>query len=504
MRASVFRSMIGTVVGDCYKVLRPLGAGGMGVVYLATHVRTQQRVALKVLNATLLGGDREWTQRFHREAQAAAVIRSQHVAAVLDAGVDSATGSPYIVMELLRGEDLASVLKSAGKLAPEVALKIIAQAARGLARAHAAGVVHRDVKPGNLFLDGGEADDLVVKVLDFGIAKTESQDGIKLTQTGKVIGTPTYMSPEQALGSKEVDARSDLWSLGIVLYKAIVGGAPYRGRHGGDLVVEIVNNGPPPIRSSAPWVPPAMAAIVEQALRIERSERFQTADEMVEAIRRVLPEGDVTVRQSMLVSFTPPLEATVTASEAETQIVAELAPARRRPTAPGGTGRRSIALGMAALGLGLSALAVLAWVLSRGGEPSPASAAAPRVSALPPASASVRSDPSVVTVRVRVRPSDAEVSVGGVEVAVVDGVIELSGKLGEVLRIVVVFDGSTETHRVAITDQGPLPPEIGEAPAPSVHPAPAPNPATGRPPAAPAPATKPKARGKLDFSSSFE
>ncbi|HTN88848.1 MAG TPA: serine/threonine-protein kinase, partial [Sorangium sp.] len=218
----------GTTLNGRYTLGRLLGKGGMGAVYEAVDVALQRRVAVKDIAPELAHG-RSALGRFEREAKAASAVQTEHIVRVLDAGVDRETGSPFLVMELLRGEDLAELLDRLGPLPPGLALRIVAQACVGLQKAHAAGVLHRDIKPANLFLarreEGGG---IVVKLLDFGVAKIRPvhdprRDTTGLTRSGHVLGTPRYMSPEQARGIKDVDHRTDLWSLGVVLYRALAG-----------------------------------------------------------------------------------------------------------------------------------------------------------------------------------------------------------------------------------------------------------------------------------------
>jgi serine/threonine-protein kinase len=190
----------GETIDGKYQIVRRLGQGGMGEVYEARHLGTGRRVAIKVVFGEALAQDREIVARFQREARAAGAIESQHVVQVLDTGFDPESGHPYLVMEYLTGRDLQATLQELGHLPPDLALRIVAQVCLGLARAHEAGVVHRDIKPANVFLarlDGGE---VVVKVLDFGIAKLRMEkfstvDGTSLTQSGSLLGSPYYMSP---------------------------------------------------------------------------------------------------------------------------------------------------------------------------------------------------------------------------------------------------------------------------------------------------------------------
>src|SRR6185437_13693841 len=224
---------------------------------------------------------------------------------VLDAGEDPATGAPYMVMEYLEGEDLQHLLKKTGPLRPEVALRIAAQACLGLQKAHEAGVIHRDIKPANLFLARREEGAVLVKLLDFGIAKIQYDDAVDpqtaLTNTGNVLGSPHYLSPEQARASKDVDPRTDVWSLGVTLYRALTGRTPHEKLDSFiNLMMAICLQPAPPVQSFAPWVPPEVAEVVHRALEIDRDARFPSAAAMLDAIRPLCPDGWA-LHQSMLV-----------------------------------------------------------------------------------------------------------------------------------------------------------------------------------------------------------
>ncbi|WP_437631905.1 cytochrome c peroxidase [Sorangium sp. So ce854] len=296
-------NLINTTLDQRYLILGLLGEGGMGAVYEARHLGTGRRVAVKVITSKL-AQDEAVMARFEREARAAGAIDSEHIASVLDSGRDRATGLPFLVMELLSGEDVDQLLRRLGPLPPELALCIVAQACMGLIKAHDARVLHRDIKPANLFLarrDGGE---LSVKLLDFGVAKIQADDSFEkhqeLTATSNLIGSPIYMSPEQARNMKDVDGRTDLWSLGIVLFKMLAGRTPYRNSRGlGELIVAICSVPAPPIQSLAPWVPYEVGEIVHRALQIDRNARFQSAAEMLDAVRTLLPYG-ASIREDML------------------------------------------------------------------------------------------------------------------------------------------------------------------------------------------------------------
>ena len=269
----------------------------MGAVYEAEDRRTGVHVAVKVMHGDHIKRDTTRVGRFQREAKAAAAIDSDHIARVLDWGMDD-VGAPFIVMEMLVGEDLQELLKRVGALRPEVALRVAAQACIGLAKAHEAHVMHRDIKPANLFLARLPGGEVVVKILDFGVAKIrpegeQGQETTGLTRTGGMIGSPMYMSPEQARGLKAIDFRTDLWSLGVVLYRALTGHTPHEDTEAlGDLIVSLCSRPPKPIQDIARWVPPAIAAVAHGALQIAPEARFTDAQAMLDAMRRLLPHGD--------------------------------------------------------------------------------------------------------------------------------------------------------------------------------------------------------------------
>jgi serine/threonine-protein kinase len=280
----------GQVIAGKYEIGERLGQGGMGAVFEAKHLGTGGRVAIKLIGQLELRDDIK--ARFAREARAAGAIESMYIVRVFDAGIDHGTGMPYLVMDRLRGEDLAKLLSRVGPLGQGVALRIAAQACLGLAKAHAAGVIHRDIKPANLFLADGDAGEVVVKILDFGVAKLKSEqmrasasDDAALTTTGTMLGSPHYMSPEQAESNKAIDHRSDIWSLGVVLYKALTGRTPHAGLDAIKVLVANCTVSAPPPRDVAPWIAPEVAAIVARALRIDPAARFQSAMEMHDAIR---------------------------------------------------------------------------------------------------------------------------------------------------------------------------------------------------------------------------
>jgi len=241
----------GHVIADKYELEALVGEGGMGSVWRARHRQLESAVALKLMSPAI-ASQPEALNRFLREARAAARLSSMHVVKVFDFGVDGET--PFIAMELLQGESLRQRLDR-GPLSPASTLWVVRQAARALAKAHAEGIVHRDLKPENLFIT--QQEDELLKVLDFGVAKlsgTASGQPSTSTRTGALLGTPFYMSPEQARGIKAVDHRSDIWSLGVIAFECITGRLPFDSAAFGDLVLKICTL-PAPVPSSVASVP---------------------------------------------------------------------------------------------------------------------------------------------------------------------------------------------------------------------------------------------------------
>jgi len=308
--------VIGEILDGRYQIRRLLGRGGMGAVYEAQHTGTERRVAIKVIAGAGADQAPESVARFEREARVAGAIETQHIVQVLDSGTDPGTHAPYMVMEYLDGEDLEHLLARVRILSPDTVLRIAAQVCRGLSRAHAAGVVHRDIKPANIFLTRREEGEIVVKILDFGIAKIQrglvgAVETGNLTETGSMLGSPRYLAPEQARASKSMDARADLWSLGVVLYRALSGQTPHEAAPSlVELIMRICSDPPRPIQDLAPWVPPEAATIVDRALRIAVDERYPSADAMLDALRPILLDG-TRLSEEMLVPLDTAIRARV-------------------------------------------------------------------------------------------------------------------------------------------------------------------------------------------------
>ena len=258
-----------------YRVLKVLGSGGMGVVFLAEDIQLQRRVALKAIKPGQ--GTAQAKQRFLREAQHTAKLKHDHVVTIYQVGEDR--GVPFLAMEFLKGEPLDERLRREGKLPFLEAIRIAREAAEGLAAAHEVGLVHRDVKPGNLWL---EAPKNRVKVLDFGLARGGTED-IQLTQSGAIVGTPAYMAPEQALGRK-VDARADLFSIGCVLYRMVTGELPFQGPDTISTCLAVAHDDPMPPQERNPAVPPALAAFILRLLAKKPEDRPPSAAAVAEEL----------------------------------------------------------------------------------------------------------------------------------------------------------------------------------------------------------------------------
>jgi serine/threonine-protein kinase len=286
---------VGRMLADRYRILSVLGEGGMAIVYEGEHVAIGKRVAIKLVQS-FFAKDGEVVQRFEHEARSASAVESEHIVHVFDAGADPELGL-FLVMELLKGEDLAGLLVREGKLEPMFACGIIDQAALGLEKAHAAGVVHRDLKPANMFLVERDDGTTLVKLVDFGIAKIvrDAHDARfarkGITRRGTAIGTPQYMSPEQAQALESVDHRTDVYSLGAVLFEAIAGQPhlPERPTYE-QTILQLVSTPAPRLSSFCPDVPPALDDLVADMLEQDVSRRVPSMRTVRERIEAIYPQ----------------------------------------------------------------------------------------------------------------------------------------------------------------------------------------------------------------------
>lgn len=474
--------MLNTTVGDRYRVVRLLGEGGMGAVYEADDTATGARVAVKVVTSDVVR-DETLLGRFDREIRAAMSISTPHIVRVLDASRDAASGLPFLVMEYLEGEDLRHLLKRLGPLPPDLALRIGVQVGLGVQAAHENRIVHRDIKPANIFLAKGPPGERTVKLLDFGIAKItsglpgERVDTSALTRTGSMLGSPLYMAPEQARGHKDIDHRADIWSLGIVLYKALSGRAPHEEIDTmGDLIVAICTELPQPLREVAPWVSVEVEHIVHRTLQLDPADRFQSAMDLVAALGPHLPRG-VVIREETLL----PLH------DDDRRRVASAAPGPARgrmmsfiergerggvdatgaalpliatPVPP----RRSLSPVFLGLGAGLAMLlgGLVAYLLAqRPRAPDAAvSVAAPAADAAASAGPVSAPPPRASLHKVAVMPHDATILVNGMPAEIVEGAVEIVGLPGSVHQVNVRAGDREKDFEVIVTEQGTRPTQI--------------------------------------------
>ncbi len=446
----------------------------MGCVWRAEHLSLGTPVAIKLVHPAVAKRP-GMLRRFLREAQAAARLRSVNVVQILDHGVDD--GVPYIAMECLEGESLAQRLGRERSLSPAATAMIMAGVCRALSGAHRAGIVHRDLKPDNIFIARDEAG-LVVKVLDFGIAKivepstvdplvdTEVQ-GANATDTGTMLGTPRYMSPEQARGHKTLDGRSDLWSLAVIAFQCLTGRVPFDAEVMGDLVMQICSD-PVPVPSSIAKVPPGFDAWFGRATQRDPASRFPTVRELADVLAEILTPGqrwiEALSESNPAIAHEPPVERPADALVNQT----DASLTTRTGSAPPPRAWRPLVIGAAALlaivaaAIGISTLMapkkVDSSVVASLTSASPASTGALEATAAPSATAA----PTLPMRRVRVvvLPSDASVEVDGAATPSPDGVIEIAGALGSVHRVRVFKDKHEIEGDVSITEAGAMPPKL--------------------------------------------
>jgi eukaryotic-like serine/threonine-protein kinase len=380
-----------------YRLGEVIGRGGMSTVYRATDLSLDRVVAVKVAMDPLLERDPVYAARFKREARAAAALSEPGVVTVFDAGADGATR--YIVMEYVEGRNLAEILRKEGPLEPARAAPIAEQVADTLAAAHAAGIVHRDIKPANIMvIDGGAATASAtherVKVLDFGIAWT--QDAVALTQTASVLGTAPYMSPEQAMGNP-ADARSDIYSLGCVLYEMLTGKPPFMAEVAAAVLHQHVRVAPKPPRALNPAIPRALDALVLEMLAKDPSDRPQTAAEVHDRLADFetatapttrLPAAGALTEAAIAAAEVPQLATVPQMASAPPAASAPPGPsAPTRPLPPGRPPRRAPWAFLAVVALLLLGAAV-AYALAGGGTSSSSTSSSSQSRSSAPASSS--------------------------------------------------------------------------------------------------------------------
>jgi eukaryotic-like serine/threonine-protein kinase len=283
----------GETIAGKYRIDRVIGVGGMGMVMAAHHLELDDRVAIKFLLPETAAST-EAVERFAREARAAVKIKNEHVARVVDVG-KLEDGTPYMVMEYLEGSDLAAWLIQHGPLPVEQAVEFVLQAGEAIAEAHSLGIVHRDLKPSNLFVIQRPDGALSIKVLDFGISKTVSlgRSGASMTRTAVMVGSPMYMSPQQIRSARDVDARGDVWALGVILYELIAGVPPFDGENLAELVNRIISEAPPSIRIYRPEVSEALEQVIFRCLARDLEQRFASIAEIADALLPFAPRRAV-------------------------------------------------------------------------------------------------------------------------------------------------------------------------------------------------------------------
>jgi serine/threonine-protein kinase len=448
--------LTGNLIGDRYELLRLLGRGGMGTVYEARNNATFKRCALKILQAAELAGKSELVERFLREARASSIIESQHIIQIYDSGLDR-RGWPFMVMEFLQGEDLEHLARRTGPMAPLGVAKIALQAASGLAKAHAAGIVHRDIKPANLYVTQKEDGSLIVKLLDFGIAKVKMdafhEVSTGLTRTGSLLGTPLYMSPEQVRRASQIDGRSDVWSLGVVMFELLSGELPWAEQGSlGELMASILTAELPLLQDRAPWVPPELAEVVHRAMSRDLARRYADAAELRDALygilrdgAHLLPETLAPVSSEQRAFMAPRLEVTHDGLLRATARTGLTATPRPRPKA-------SLSVTVVASLVGLIVLVGVGVVLlSRdGAEAARPLPAAPLVEVKNPG-------PGFVTFDLAVRPVEVKASVDGQAAEVVEGKLAIRGEVGSTHVVRITLGERSHEQVVAVAASGLVP-----------------------------------------------
>jgi len=427
---------IGAVLNGTYRLERMLGEGGMGTVYEAAHQRVPRRFAVKMLNPEILG-NREVFDRFRREAEIASSLGSQHIVQVFDFN-HAEDGTPYMVLELLEGHDLAKRIATRGRLTLDQTNELLEQASQALSKAHAAGIVHRDLKPANIYLANVEKNDSFVKVLDFGISKVlHTQTGA--TRTGAVFGTPNYMSPEQAEGRQtEIDHRTDIFAVGAILYECLTGKVAFEAPTLVGTIYQVCHGTPQPIRSFAPEIPTHVEQVLARAMAKQRDQRYPDIDALREDFRKASTVDAMQATMGFATVAAPPPTAALAHAAAEQAGVAQttLGAASsevisRPPTAPPQQSRAKVVAIAGAAGI---ALGLVLWLaLGRKPAPEPAPALTPATvtapEAVPPTPTPAAPAPeqaakptpkpatapeAIVQIRLRLTPADARVELDGV------------------------------------------------------------------------------------------
>ncbi|MBW2276084.1 MAG: serine/threonine protein kinase [Deltaproteobacteria bacterium] len=473
----------GEVLDGKYRLTTLLGKGGMGSVYRGQHVVIGKLVAVKFLHAEFAGSE-EVVKRFYREAQAAAAIGHDGIIDVMDVGI-APTGEPYLVMEFLEGESLADLLIRAGPLDASAAVGIFEPALQALQAAHAKNIVHRDLKPENIFLQHREGAPPRVKLIDFGISKiTAGPGGEKLTQTGSVMGTPAYMSPEQARGSTELDHRADIYSMGVILYEMLTGRLPFEGENFTEIIISILTEEPIPPREAHAEFPPDAEEVLLRSLIKDPAGRYGTALEFAEALKGL---SGYETREAQLTSLAASAKHTSFASgslgpttdgadgeSVAADVMAQVSGGAATPTGWAGTqvpqkksgrGKGVVVIVVIAAVISIGGIGGLLWMLTMRGQAAPVAPIAPPgvPIAQPP------SHPKAVTITVNGAPDGARLYFDGVLITI----NPFNVKYGEAgLPLKVEAEGHLPFERSVIPSSDQLVPvKLEPAPEPAPEPA---------------------------------
>ena len=456
-------ALVGRTLAGRYRLDRLLGAGGMGAVYQGV-AQSGAKVAIKVILGEGEAKRPELLRRFVREAKSTVAIDSPNVVRVVDADTDQQQGFPFIVMDLLDGTDLDRLVKQSGALDPEVAVRIVSQASAGLAAAHQRSIVHRDIKPANLFLHT-EADGRIrVKVCDFGIAKnidTDAAASAELTRTGGMLGSPMYMSPEQARNAKHVDHTTDIWSLGVSLYEALSGRKPWdKATSVGEIIIAICTEEAPPLQTVAPWIDAALAEVVHRAMSRDPGKRYSSMEQFAQALApftggsleltsaQLQPISD---QRRTFVAAKPALSGT-NAALSRTSSDGEPVARSRKPLLIAAAITAFVAVGGGA-----------AFLIKGRSDAATASAAAPNATTnAQPAAASNAAEPhhaerqaAKLEVSIKVTPKTSTVLVDGKPASnFADGVLTLGGEAGDRFELTVKSGDRSKKETVLIGKDG--------------------------------------------------